>query len=108
MRTPGFFYSPMHFNFATNDERACARELQCQRFSGHLRKSSISIDYPSPNPPLIAGTQNVNAFRDTQGPGWHELVVRYPAGSRAQYHPDNQLPSATTCTTCSLVLTLQH
>jgi len=61
-------------------------------FSGIFANPPFSIDYPSPNPPLIAGTQNVNAFpRHPKDRVGTKLVVRYPAGSRAQYHPDNQL-----------------
>ena len=45
-----------------DDQRARALQLQRQRLPGDLANPPLSINYPSPNPPLIAGTQNVNAF----------------------------------------------
>jgi hypothetical protein len=51
----GLFYNPMHFNFATTTNVPALASYSDNFFQA-------SIDYPSPNPPLIAGTQNVNAF----------------------------------------------
>lgn len=51
----GLFYNPMHFNFATTTNVPALASYSDNFFQA-------SINYPSPNPPLIAGTQNVNAF----------------------------------------------
>src|ERR1035438_6937739 len=51
----GLFYNPMHFNFATTTNVPALASYNDNFFQA-------SINYPSPNPPLIAGTQNVNAF----------------------------------------------
>lgn len=51
----GLFYNPMHFNFATTTNVPALASYNVNLFQA-------SINYPSPNPPLIAGTQNVNAF----------------------------------------------
>ncbi len=51
----GLFYNPMHFNFATTTNVPALSSYNVNLFQA-------SINYPSPNPPLPAGTQNVNAF----------------------------------------------
>jgi hypothetical protein len=51
----GLFYNPMHFNFATTTNVPALASYSDNFFQA-------SINYPSPNPPLIAGSQNVNAF----------------------------------------------
>jgi hypothetical protein len=51
----GLFYNPMHFNFATTTNVPALSSYNVNLFQA-------VIDYPSPNPPLPAGTQNVNAF----------------------------------------------
>ena len=51
----GLFYNPMHFNFATTTNVPALSSYNVNLFQA-------TIDYPSPNPPLPAGTQNVNAF----------------------------------------------
>jgi hypothetical protein len=51
----GLFYNPMHFNFATTTNVPALSSYNVTLFQA-------SINYPSPNPPLPAGTQNVNAF----------------------------------------------
>ncbi|MFZ3340486.1 MAG: TonB-dependent receptor [Terriglobales bacterium] len=51
----GLFYNPMHFNFATTTNVPALSSYNVNLFQA-------VIDYPSPNPPLPPGTQNVNAF----------------------------------------------
>jgi hypothetical protein len=51
----GLFYNPMHFNFATTTNVPALSSYNVNLFQG-------VITYPSPNPPLPPGTQNVNAF----------------------------------------------
>jgi Carboxypeptidase regulatory-like domain/TonB dependent receptor len=51
----GLFYNPMHFNFATTTNVPALSSYSVNLFQA-------VITYPSPNPPLPAGTQNVNAF----------------------------------------------
>jgi hypothetical protein len=51
----GLFYNPMHFNFATTTNVPALSSYNVNLFQAN-------ITYPSPNPPLPAGTQNVNAF----------------------------------------------
>src|ERR1700730_4641715 len=63
----GLFYSPMHFNFATTTNVPALASYNVNLFQA-------SINYPSPNPPLPPGTQNVNAFprhpKDPVGTNW--------------------------------------
>jgi len=58
----GLFYNPMHFNFATTTNVPALASYNVNVFQAIFANPPFSIDYPSPNPPLIAGTQNVNAF----------------------------------------------
>jgi len=51
----GLFYNPLHFNFATTTNVPALSSYNVNLFQA-------TITYPSPNPPLPAGTQNVNAF----------------------------------------------
>lgn len=51
----GMFYNPMHFNFSSTTNVPALASYNDNLFQA-------TITYPSPNPPLIAGTQNVNAF----------------------------------------------
>jgi hypothetical protein len=51
----GLFYNPMHFNFATTTNVPALSSYNVNLFQA-------VITYPSPNPPLPPGTQNVNAF----------------------------------------------
>jgi hypothetical protein len=51
----GLFYNPMHFNFASTTNVPALSSYNVNLFQAN-------ITYPSPNPPLPAGTQNVNAF----------------------------------------------
>jgi hypothetical protein len=70
----GLFYSPMHFNFATTTNVPALASYNVNVFQAIFANPPFSIDYPSPNPPLIAGTQNVNAFprhpKDPVGTNW--------------------------------------
>ena len=58
----GLFYNPMHFNFATTTNVPALASYNVNVFQAIFANPPFSIDYPAPNPPLIAGTQNVNAF----------------------------------------------
>jgi hypothetical protein len=58
----GLFYNPMHFNFATTTNVPALASYSDNVFQAIFGNPPFSIDYPSPNPPLVAGTQNVNAF----------------------------------------------
>ncbi len=58
----GIFYNPMHFNFATTTNVAALASYNVNVFQAIFASPPFSIDYPSPNPPLLAGTQNVSAF----------------------------------------------
>jgi hypothetical protein len=51
----GLFYNPMHFNFATTTNVPALSSYNVNLFQA-------VITYPSPNPPLPPGTQNVDAF----------------------------------------------
>ncbi len=70
----GLFYSPMHFNFATTTNVPALASYNVNVFQAIFANPPFSINYPSPNPPLIAGTQNVNAFprnpKDQVGTNW--------------------------------------
>jgi hypothetical protein len=70
----GLFYSPMHFNFATTTNEPALASNNVNVFQAIFANPPFSINYPSPNPPLIAGTQNVNAFprhpKDPVGTNW--------------------------------------
>jgi hypothetical protein len=58
----GLFYNPMHFNFATTTNVPALASYNVNVFQAIFANPPFSINYPSPNPPLIAGIQNVNAF----------------------------------------------
>jgi hypothetical protein len=70
----GLFYSPMHFNFATTTNVPALASYNVNVFQAIFANPPFSINYPSPNPPLIAGIQNVNAFprnpKDPVGTNW--------------------------------------
>jgi hypothetical protein len=51
----GLLYNPMHFNFATTTNIPALSSYSVNLFQA-------TITYPSPNPPLPPGTQNVVAF----------------------------------------------
>ncbi|MFZ3266081.1 MAG: hypothetical protein WA172_18895, partial [Terriglobales bacterium] len=58
----GIFYNPMHFNFATTTNVPALASYSVNVFQAIFANPPFSINYPSPNPPLIAGSQNVSAF----------------------------------------------
>jgi hypothetical protein len=58
----GLFYNPMHFNFATTTNVPALASYNVNVFQAIFANPPFSINYPSPNPPLITGIQNVNAF----------------------------------------------
>jgi hypothetical protein len=58
----GLFYNPMHFNFATTTNVPALASYNVNVFQAIFADPPFSINYPSPNPPLITGIQNVNAF----------------------------------------------
>ena len=58
----GVFYNPMHFNFVTTTNVPALSSYSVNVFQAIFADPPFSINYPSPNPPLIAGTQNVSAF----------------------------------------------
>jgi len=70
----GLFYSPMHFNFATTTNVPALASYNVNVFQAIFANPPFSINYPSPNPPLLAGIQNVNAFprnpKDPVGTNW--------------------------------------
>jgi len=58
----GLFYNPMHFNFATTTNVPALSSYNVNVFQAIFANPPFSINYPSPNPPLLTGIQNVNAF----------------------------------------------
>jgi hypothetical protein len=70
----GTFYNPMHFGFnlVTNVPNYASYNVNV--FQAIFGNPPFSIAYPSPNPPLIAGTQNVYVFpqhpRDPYSTNW--------------------------------------
>jgi hypothetical protein len=59
----GLFYMPMQFGFGLVTNIPAYSSYNVNVFQAIFANPSFSISYPSPNPPLPAGTQNVNAFR---------------------------------------------
>ena len=70
----GLFYNPMHFNFPLTPNVPALASYNDNVFQAIFANPPFSINYPAPNPPLIAGTQNVNAFpqhpRDQVAANW--------------------------------------
>ncbi len=70
----GLFYNPMHFNFTTTPNVPALASYNDNIFQAIFGNPPFSINYPSPNPPLIAGTANVNAFprnpKDQSSTSW--------------------------------------
>ena len=58
----GTFYNPMHFGFNLVTNIPTFASYNVNVFQAIFANPPFSIAYPSPNPPLIAGTQNVYAF----------------------------------------------
>ncbi len=59
----GMFYMPMQFGFGLTSNIPALASYNVNVFQAIFNNPPFSIAYPSPNPPLIAGTQNVSAFR---------------------------------------------
>jgi hypothetical protein len=70
----GMFYNPMHFNFPLTPNVPALASYNDNIFQAIFANPPFSIAYPAPNPPLIAGTQNVSAFpqhpRDQVAANW--------------------------------------
>src|SRR6266496_567233 len=58
----GMFYNPMHFSFGLVGNIPAYESYNVTVFDAIFANPPFSIAYPSPNPPLPAGTQNVSAF----------------------------------------------
>jgi hypothetical protein len=58
----GMFYNPMHFGFNLISNNPTYASYNVNVFQAIFANPPFSIAYPSPNPPLVAGTQNVYAF----------------------------------------------
>lgn len=58
----GIFYMPMQFGFGLVTNIPALSNYNVNVFQAIFANPPFSIAYPSPNPPLIAGTQNVTAF----------------------------------------------
>lgn len=58
----GIFYMPMQFGFGLTSNIPALASYNVNVFQAIFANPPFSIAYPSPNPPLIAGTQNVSAF----------------------------------------------
>lgn len=58
----GIFYMPMQFSFGLVTNLPAYSSYNVNVFQAIFANPPFSISYPSPNPPLQAGTQNVNAF----------------------------------------------
>jgi hypothetical protein len=70
----GLFYNPMHFNFTTTSNVPALASYNINVFQAIFATPPFSINYPSPNPPLLAGSTNVSAFpqhpRDQVAANW--------------------------------------
>jgi hypothetical protein len=70
----GLFYMPMHFGFGLTSNIPELASYNVNVFQAIFANPPFSISYPSPNPPLIAGTQNVSIFprnpRDPYSTNW--------------------------------------
>jgi hypothetical protein len=70
----GLFYMPMQFGFGLTSNIPALASYNVNVFQAIFATPPFSIAYPSPNPPLIAGTQNVSAFpqhpRDPYSTNW--------------------------------------
>jgi Carboxypeptidase regulatory-like domain len=58
----GMFYNPMHFGFGLTSNVPALASYNVNVFQAIFANPPFSINYPSPNPPLIAGTQNISIF----------------------------------------------
>jgi hypothetical protein len=70
----GLFYMPMHFGFGLTSNIPELASYNVNVFQAIFANPPFSISYPSPNPPLIPGTQNVSIFprnpRDPYSTNW--------------------------------------
>ncbi len=70
----GMFYLPMQFGFGLVSNIPALSSYNVNVFQAIFANPPFSIAYPSPNPPLIAGTQNVSIFpqhpRDGYSTNW--------------------------------------
>jgi carboxypeptidase family protein len=70
----GLFYMPMHFGFGLTSNIPELASYNVNVFQAIFANPPFSISYPSPNPPLISGTQNVSIFprnpRDPYSTNW--------------------------------------
>jgi hypothetical protein len=70
----GLFYNPMHFGFGLVSNIPALSSYNVNVFQAIFANPPFSINFPAPNPPLIAGTQNVSAFpqnpRDPLSTNW--------------------------------------
>jgi hypothetical protein len=70
----GLFYMPMQFGFGLTSNIPALASYNVNVFQAIFATPPFSIAYPSPNPPLIPGTQNVSAFpqhpRDPYSTNW--------------------------------------
>ncbi len=58
----GMFYMPMQFGFGLTSNIPALASYNVNVFQAIFASPPFSIAYPSPNPPLQAGTQNVSIF----------------------------------------------
>ena len=58
----GLFYMPMQFGFGLTSNIPALASYNVNVFQAIFATPPFSIAYPSPNPPLIAGTQNISIF----------------------------------------------
>ena len=70
----GLFYLPMQFGFGLVSNVPALSSYNVNVFQAIFANPPFSIAYPSPNPPLIPGTQNVSIFpqhpRDAYSTNW--------------------------------------
>jgi hypothetical protein len=70
----GLFYMPMQFGFNLTSNIPELASYNVNVFQAIFNNPPFSISYPSPNPPLIAGTQNISIFprnpRDPVSTNW--------------------------------------
>jgi hypothetical protein len=70
----GLFYLPMQFGFGLTSNIPALASYNVNVFQAIFANPPFSIAYPSPNPPLIAGTQNVSIFpqhpKDSYSTNW--------------------------------------
>ena len=84
----GIFYMPMQFGFGLTTNIPEYSSYSVNVFQAIFSTPPFSIAYPSPNPPLPAGTQNVSIFpRNPKDP----YSVNWLFGIQQQLAPDTVL-----------------